>query len=36
LRSNYLYKANTTGTVQIRIKMKKLWISEGSMYLIQD
>jgi hypothetical protein len=26
LRSKYLYETNTTGTSEIRIKTKKLWI----------
>jgi hypothetical protein len=36
LRSKYLYEANTARTGQIEIKMGKLWISKGFMYLIQD
>jgi hypothetical protein len=32
LRSKYLYEVNTTGTGQIGIKTKKLWISEVRMY----
>jgi hypothetical protein len=36
LHSKYSYEANTTGTVQFRIKMRKLQISKGFMYLIQD
>jgi hypothetical protein len=34
LRSKYLYETNTTWTDQIGVKMGKLWISEGFMYLV--
>jgi hypothetical protein len=30
LHSKYLYEGNATGTVQIEIKMKKLWIYKVS------
>jgi hypothetical protein len=33
LRSKYLYEANTTGTGQIGIKTKKLWIYKNCMCL---
>jgi hypothetical protein len=36
LHSKYLYGTNATGTVQFGIKMRKLQISKGFMYLIQD
>jgi hypothetical protein len=29
LRSKYLYKTNATGTSQVGIKTKKLWIFQG-------
>jgi hypothetical protein len=36
LHSKYSYEANAIGTVQFGVKMGKLWISKGFMYLIQD
>jgi hypothetical protein len=36
LHSKYSYEANATGMTQIRVKMGKLQISKGFMYLIQD
>jgi hypothetical protein len=34
--SKYLYETNATWTNQIGVTDCELWISKGSMYLIQD